>query len=105
MQQAVISTGGKQYIVSPGTSLKIEKIKGDFKAGDTITFDQVLMVDDGQVITLGSPTVPGKKVTATLVKAARARKVIVMHYKAKANERKKAGHRQPYFEVKIEAIA
>lgn len=104
MQQAVIKTGGKQYIVSPGMSISIEKIKGEFKAGDTVTFNEVLMVDDGNAITLGSPTVAGKSVTGTLTKVGRARKITIVHYKPKVRHRKKAGHRQPFFEVKIDAI-
>ena len=105
MQQAVIHTGGKQYLVSPGTSISIEKMTGSYKAGDSITFDQVYMVDDGEFITLGTPTVAGKTVTGTLTKAGRARKLTVVHFKSKTRHRKKAGHRQEFFEVKIDAIA
>lgn len=105
MEYAVIQTGGKQYLVSPGMNLKIEKITGDHKEGDTITFDKVLLHDDGTTTTLGKPTLPAKKVTATLVKSGRARKITIIHYKSKVRHRKKMGHRQPFFEVKIEAIA
>ncbi len=105
MEYAVIKTGGKQYLVSPGMSLKIEKILGEHKEGDTITFDQVLLHDDGTTTTLGKPTLPGKKVEATLVKSGRARKVTIIHYKSKVRHRKKMGHRQPFFEVKINSIA
>lgn len=101
---AVIATGGKQYIVSPGTKVKVEKIKGEFKEGDTITFDQVLLVDDGKETKIGTPTVSGAKVSATLVKIGRAQKVVVIKYKQKSRYFKKNGHRQPYFEVTIDSI-
>lgn len=104
-EQAVIYTGGKQYLITPGMSLKIEKILGEHKEGDIIVFDKVLMHDDGATTTLGKPTIPGKKVEATLTKIGRARKVTVIHYKSKVRHRKKSGHRQPFFEVKIEKIA
>lgn len=105
MQQAVILTGGKQYLVTPGTELKIEKIKGDFKAGDKLTFDNVLMTSEGDKVTIGKPKVSGAKVTGTLEEIGRAKKVVIVHYKAKVRHRKKAGHRQPYFKVKIDAIS
>jgi large subunit ribosomal protein L21 len=105
MQQAVIATGGKQYLVSPGVELKIEKIKGDFKAGDKLSFDQVLMTSEGSNVTVGAPTVTGAMVTGTLEEIGRAKKIVVIHYKAKVRHRKKAGHRQPYFRVKIDAIS
>lgn len=99
---AVIETGGKQYMVSAGQTVKIEKIKGDFKPGDTVVFDKVLLVDNGKDTTsIGEPYLKGAKVTAELVKIARAPKVVVIKYKAKSNYFKKRGHRQPYFEVKI----
>lgn len=101
---AVIATGGKQYIVSPGTKVKVEKIKGEFKEGDTITFDQVLLVDDGKETKIGTPTISGTKVSATLLKIGRAQKVVVIKYKQKSRYFKKNGHRQPYFEVSIDSI-
>ncbi len=101
---AVIATGGKQYLVSEGESLKIEKIKGEFKEGDSITFDEVLLVDDGGTTKVGEPTVSGSKVTGTLEKIGRAQKVVVIKYKQKSRYFKKNGHRQPYFQVKITSI-
>jgi large subunit ribosomal protein L21 len=101
---AIIETGGKQYMVSAGDTIKIEKLSGDFKAGDTVSFDRVLMVDNGSDTTIGEPYIKGAKVSAEIQKVARAKKVVVIKYKAKSNYFKKRGHRQPYFEVKIGAI-
>lgn len=101
---AVIATGGKQYKVSVGDTIKIEKIKGEHSKGDTLTFDKVLLVDDGSATTIGTPHIKGAKVEAELTKVARAKKVEVIKYKAKSNYFKRNGHRQPYFEIKVTAI-
>jgi len=101
---AIIETGGKQYMVSEGDTVKIEKISGDFKAGDKVTFENVLMVDNGSDTTIGEPYIKGAKVTGELKAISRAKKVTVIKYKAKSNYFKKRGHRQPYFEVKISSI-
>ena len=105
MEYAVIKTGGKQYIVSPGDTLRIEKIKGEgLKPGSTLMFDQVLLVDDGKSLKVGTPTVSGVSVAATLIEEGRLRKITVIHFKSKVKERKKAGHRQPFMKVKIDSI-
>ena len=101
---AIIETGGKQYIVSEGDTVKIEKISGDFKLGDKVTFDKVLVVDNGSDTTIGAPYIKGASVAAEIKKIAKAKKVIVIKYKAKSNYFKKRGHRQPFFEVKISSI-
>lgn len=101
---AVIQTGGKQYVVSPGDVLKIEKIIGDHSEGDTIVFDEVLLVDDGSNTTIGDPTIKGAQVTATINTIGRAKKVDVVKYRAKSRYFKRKGHRQPFFEVTIESI-
>ncbi|HYF12944.1 MAG TPA: 50S ribosomal protein L21 [Candidatus Paceibacterota bacterium] len=101
---AIIETGGKQYMVSEGETIKIEKISGDFKAGDTVTFDKVLMVDNGSDTTIGEPYIKGAKVTAEVKNIGRAKKVTVIKYKAKSNYFKKRGHRQPFFEVTIKKL-
>ncbi|MDD5068265.1 MAG: 50S ribosomal protein L21 [Candidatus Pacebacteria bacterium] len=101
---AVIQTGGKQYKVSVGDVLKIEKMPGEFKAGDTISFDKVLIVDNGKDTTIGTPFIEGAKVAAIFEKAGRAPKIDVVKYKAKSKYYKKRGHRQPFFEVKIKSI-
>lgn len=104
---AIIETGGKQYMVSEGDTIKIEKLglpagrQGDFKLGDPIVFDKVLLVDNGQDTTVGDPYIKEAKVQAEVRRIDRAKKVVVIKYKAKSNYFKKRGHRQPFFEVKI----
>jgi len=104
MEFAIIATGGKQYKVSAGETLKIEKIKGDFKVGDSITFDKVLLVDDGKDATIGTPFITSAKVTGTLKEIGRNKTVDVIKYKQKSRYFKKNGHRQPWFKVVISAI-
>lgn len=101
---AVIVTGGKQYKVSVGDKVKIEKIKGTYKEGDSLTFDKVLLVDNGKDTSIGTPYISGAKVEAVISKIGRAPKVEVIKYKAKSNYFKRNGHRQPFFEVTITAI-
>lgn len=105
MQFAVIRTGGKQYKVAEGDTLKIEKLSGDFKKGDKVTFDEVLFVDDGKSAKIGTPALSGAKVEATFEDAGRAQKIDVIKYRAKSNYYKKRGHRQPFSKVKITKIA
>jgi len=104
MEFAVIKTGGKQYKVSVGGLISVEKIKGDFKKGDKITFDKVLLVDDGKNVTIGTPTIIGAKVDSEVVEIGRTRKVLVVKYKQKSRYLKRNGHRQPYIKVKITSI-
>ena len=101
---AIVQTGGKQYVVSAGDTLKIEKITGAFKKGDKITLEKVLLVDDGANATIGTPYIKGAKVEAQLVGMERAPKVTVIKYKQKSRYFKKRGHRQPYFQIKITSI-
>ena len=98
---AIIATGGKQYTVSEGDVIKVEKL--GVNAGDTVTFDQVLFVNDGAA-KVGDPTVNGASVEASVVKEGRGKKVIVYKYKRKTGYHKKNGHRQAYTKVKIEKI-
>lgn len=104
MEFAVIQTGGKQYTVSQGDVLRIEKLRGQHKPGQKIIFDKVLLVDDGKNTSIGTPYVEGAKVEGELVQEGRAKKVTVIHYKPKVRYFKKAGHRQPYFKIKILSI-
>lgn len=101
---AVIKTGGKQYKVSVGDVLKIEKLEGSFSTGDKITFDKVMIVDNGKDTTIGTPFIEGAKVEALFQKEGKGKTVLVQKYKAKSNYLKKNGHRQPFVEVKISAI-
>ncbi len=104
MEFAVINTGGKQYKVSQGDTIKIEKIIGDFKVGDKIVFDKVMLVDNGKDATIGTPFISGAKVEATLEVIGRDKTIDVIKYKQKSRYYKKNGHRQPHFKVKITAI-
>jgi large subunit ribosomal protein L21 len=105
---AVIFTGGKQYKVAEGGLVSIEKIKSngkdEYKKGDTLSFDKVLLVDDGKDTTIGTPYIDGAKVAAEIVEIGRARKVLVLKYKQKSRYLKRNGHRQPFFKVKITSI-
>ncbi|AAS43437.1 50S ribosomal protein L21 [Bacillus paranthracis] len=98
---AIIETGGKQIKVEAGQEIYIEKL--DVEAGETVTFDKVLFVG-GENVKVGSPVVEGATVTAKVEKHGRAKKIIVFKYKAKKNNRKKQGHRQPYTKLVVEAI-
>lgn len=98
---AIIATGGKQYKVEEGDVIRVEKL--DVKEGDEITIDQVLMIGDKQV-KVGSPTVEGASVKATVMAEGKEKKVVVYRYKPKTGYHKKNGHRQPYTQLKIDKI-
>ena len=100
---AVIVTGGKQYKVSEGDVVFVEKLEN--AEGDTVTFDKVLVVSNDNGLTVGAPYVDGAAVTANVLKNGKSKKVTVFKYKAKKNEKKKIGHRQPYTKVQIQTIA
>ncbi len=102
---AVIATGGKQYRVSVGDIITIEKFKEESTKGDVVSFDKVLLVDNGTATTIGTPTIAGAAVSGEVVIVGRAPKVTVIKYKQKSRYMKKNGHRQPYIKVKINAIA
>lgn len=99
---AIIVTGGKQYKVSEGDTIFVEKLEA--VEGDAVTFDKVLAVSDGEALTVGAPVVEGASVTAKVVKQGKAKKIYVFKMKRKKNERSKKGHRQPYTKVVIETI-
>lgn len=108
---AVIFTGGKQYKASVGGLISIEKIKNtekgekiEYKKGDKLTFDKVLLVQDASDTTIGTPYIKGAKVEAEIVEIGRTRKVMVVKYKQKSRYLKRNGHRQPFFKVKILSI-
>ncbi|BBB89743.1 MAG TPA: 50S ribosomal protein L21 [Methylomusa anaerophila] len=99
---AIIETGGKQYRVSEGDVLTIEKLEA--AEGESVDFDRVLtVVKDGEVV-IGKPVVSGAKVTAQVVEHGKGRKILVFKYKAKSNYRRRQGHRQPFTKVRIEKI-
>jgi large subunit ribosomal protein L21 len=104
MEFAVIATGGKQYKVSPGDTVKIEKLGDSFKVGDKVVFDKVMMVEKGANTTIGTPFLPSATVSGTVSEIGRNKTVEVVKYKAKSRYYKKNGHRQPFFKVKIDTI-
>ena len=99
---AVINTGGKQYRVSEGTVVRIEKL--DAEAGATVEFDQVLLVGAGADVTVGKPLVSGAKVTATVEAHGKADKVRIVKFRRRKHHRKQMGHRQNYTKVEIKEI-
>ena len=99
---AIIQTGGKQYKVNEGDVIFVEKL--NVEEGAEVTFDQVLAVSNDNGFVAGAPYVSGASVTAKVVRNGKAKKIYVMKYKPKKNEKKKIGHRQPYTKVQIEKI-
>ena len=104
MEFAVIHTGGKQYKVSVGDTIKIEKIKGDLKVGDKVVFDKVMLVENGKDTTIGTPYITGAKVEGILSEVGRNKTIDVIKFKQKSRYFKKNGHRQPFVQVKIEEL-
>lgn len=100
---AIIETGGKQYKVTEGDTLFIEKL--DVNAGDAVTFDKVLAILDGDKATFGAPMVEGAKVAASVEKNGRGKKIRIFKYTPKKGYRKRQGHRQPYTKVTIGKIS
>lgn len=101
---AIIETGGKQYRVSKGNTIKIEKLSGGKKEGDTVLFDKVVLHDNGTETKVGSPYLYCMTVEGTLKSEARGKKVVVMKYKAKSRYKKVRGHRQPFMTIGISSI-
>ena len=99
---AIIKTGGKQYKVSEGDLVRVEKLA--YEVGDTVEFDEVLLVA-GDEVKVGSPVIENAKVTATVEDQNKDKKIVVFKYKPKKQYRKKHGHRQPYTLVKINSIS
>lgn len=104
MTFAVIQTGGKQYKVAKGDEIAVEKIKGDYKVGDKVTIDSVVLKDDGKDTTVGAPFISGSSVEATITENGKLDKVMVVRYRAKSRYHKRNGHRQPYMTLKIDSI-
>ncbi len=99
---AIIETGGKQYRVKAGDVVFVEKLEGE--AQDSIKFDKVVLIGDENGAKIGAPYVDGASVDATLLKNGKGKKITVFTYKPKKSEKRKMGHRQPYTQVRIEAI-
>ena len=102
MNFAIIETGGKQYKVSPGQRIKVEKLNA--QAGENFVFDKVILVSEGDKVEVGTPHIDGAKVEAKVLKNSRDKKKIVFKYHSKTRYRKKKGHRQHYSEVEIVKI-
>jgi len=102
MEIAIIKAGGKQYKVSVGDKIKIEKIEG--QEGEKAVFNEVLLVSDGQKTKIGAPFISGAKVSAEILKQDRAEKITILKYKSKKRSNVKRGHRQPYSLVEIKSI-
>jgi len=100
---AVIKTGGKQYRVAEGATLKVERL--DAAEGDAVEFDQVLLVGEGENVTIGTPLVEGGKVTATVESQGKAKKVEVVKFNRRKNYRRTKGHRQQFTQVRITEIS
>ncbi len=101
MKLVVIKTGGKQYLAEKDTILTVEKFGKDLKKGDKVSFDKVLLTDDGKTTKVGEPMIDGAEVKAEVLEVGRGKKKLIFRYKAKSNYRKKKGHRQPFVKVKI----
>lgn len=101
---AVIETGGKQYIVSVGDVVEVERLPGELKEGDKVEFDKVLMVDNGSDTTIGTPYIDGAKVKGKYQGEKKGKKLSIIRFKAKSNRDRKIGHRQKYARVEIEAL-
>lgn len=99
---AIIETGGKQFRVTPGQAIDVERL--DVVPGNTIDLDKVLLIADGEKVTVGQPTISGAKVVATVERQDKGKKVIVFRYKSKGHRRNKIGHRQPYTRLVIDKI-
>jgi large subunit ribosomal protein L21 len=99
---AVVSTGGKQYKVKRGETLRIEKIPGE--VGSSVTFDQVLMAGEGESVRIGQPLLENAAVQARIVEQDKAKKILVFKYKRRKRYRRKQGHRQPYTAIRIDDI-
>jgi large subunit ribosomal protein L21 len=102
MSYAIIRTGGKQYKVEPGKSLRIPSLPGD--AGTAIEFNEVLLGSDGTTVRAGVPTLTGAKVTAEIVKQGKDDKIVVFKFKRRKNYARKQGHRQGFTEIRVNQI-
>ncbi len=100
---AIIATGGKQYRVQKGDYIRVEKLAGD--PGEKVEFDQVLLLADGEDVTIGAPYVDGGKVTGEVEEQARAKKIEIIKFKRRKHHMKRMGHRQSFTQVKITGIS
>ena len=99
---AIVQIGGKQYKVQEGDIIFTEKLEG--QEGDSVTFNDVLAVSQSDAFTVGNPTVSGASVSALIVKQGKNKKIYILKYKSKKNEKKRIGHRQPHTKIQIKTI-
>ncbi|MBU2488702.1 MAG: 50S ribosomal protein L21 [Proteobacteria bacterium] len=99
---AVIRTGGKQYRVTPGETIRVEKLEGE--VGGEVRFDDVLLFSDGQSLSVGQPQVADTAVVARIMEQDKYRKILIFKFKRRKGFRKKNGHRQPYTAIRVERI-
>ncbi len=99
---AIFETGGKQYKVAEGENCTVEKLQGE--ASSEVIFEKVLLIQDGDDVSVGTPYLEGAKISGRILSHGKGKKIIVFKYKSKKNYRKKQGHRQPFTLVKIEKI-
>ncbi len=104
MTFAIIETGAKQYKVQVGDVIEIERLQGEFKEGDKIIFESVVLTDDGSKTEIGTPMVEGKKVEAKFIEEFKGDKIRIQKFKSKSNYSKVTGHRQKHFKVEITKI-
>jgi large subunit ribosomal protein L21 len=101
---AIVEHGGKQYRVSPGDELVVERTEPDLKKGDGLVFDRVMLVSQGEAVRVGQPVVDGVSVKTQVVAPLRGDKIIVFKKKRRKGYKKKQGHRQDYYRVRVESI-
>jgi large subunit ribosomal protein L21 len=104
MTFAIVETGGKQLKVTEGGVFSVEKLAGDHKAGDSIVFDKVLVLDDGTSTKVGTPYLEGVTVEAEFVEEGKGKKILVRKFKRKTRYMRRLGHRQPFTKVKVAAV-
>jgi large subunit ribosomal protein L21 len=103
MAFAIIETGGKQYKVAEGDILTIEKLK-DYKSGDTVIFDKVLLIDDGTKTQVGTPYIEGATITVDLIEEGRGKKLFIQKFKSKSRYKRRLGHRQPFSKISVKGL-
>lgn len=101
---AIVEHGGKQYRVSPGDELMVERTEPGLDAGDQLTFERVMLVSHGESVVVGQPTVEGALVTTQVVRPVRGEKIIVFKKKRRKGYKRTQGHRQGYYRVRVESI-
>jgi large subunit ribosomal protein L21 len=103
MAYAIVETGGKQYKIAEGDIFTIEKLK-NHKAGDSVVFDKILVIDDGTTTKVGTPYIEGATITVDLLEEGKGKKIHIMKYKAKSRYKRRLGHRQPFAKVAVKNI-